>query len=129
MENIAIMIIKVNMIQDDDSWWAISGITRDVCKDKALFKTYEAVEDRVPLNMGNSSMAQVLRKGRAVLEFTSGKFLTLNDVYHPREFTKILVSSSINGFGLRMVFEDDKFVLSKGGVFVGRVICMMICLS
>ena len=70
------------MVQDEHSWWIDSGTTRHICKDKACFKTYEALEDDVFLYMGNSSKEQVLGKGSVMLEFTSGKFLTLNDVYH-----------------------------------------------
>jgi len=115
------MIFKVNMIQDDDSWWVDSGATRHVCKDKALFKTYEPVEDGAPLYIGNSSTAQVLGKGSVVLEFTSEKSLTLNDVYHvPKIRRNPVLGSILNRFGFKMVFEADKFVLSKGGVFVGK---------
>ena len=53
------MISEVNMIQDDDSWWVDSGATRHVCKDNALFKTYEPMEDNVPLYMENSSTTYV----------------------------------------------------------------------
>ena len=76
----AAMIFEVLMIQDENSWWIDSGATRHICKDKACFKTYEVVEDGVFLYMGNSSKAQVLGKGSVILEFTSRKFLTLNDI-------------------------------------------------
>jgi len=39
-------------------------------------------DDGVFLDMGNSSKAQVLGKKSVRLEFTYGKFFTLNDVYH-----------------------------------------------
>ena len=79
------------------------------------------VEDGVFLYMGNSSNAQVLGKGSVILEFTSGKFLTLNDVYHVSDIRKNLVSGSLlNRFGFKLVFEANKVVISKGGVFVGK---------
>ena len=46
---------------------------------------------------------------------TSGKELTLTNVLHVPEIRKNLISGSLlskNGF--KMVFESDKFVLSKG---------------
>ena len=76
--------------------------------------------------MGNSSKAQVLGKRSVILEFTSEKFLSLDDVYHVPDIRKNLVSGSLlNRFGFKIVFEADKFVISKGGVFVGkRYVCV-----
>ena len=52
---------------------------------------------------------------------TSGKNLTLNNVLYVPEICKNLVSgSSLNKHGFRMVFESDKVVLSKSGMFVGK---------
>ena len=53
---------------------------------------------------------------------TFGKELTLNNVVHALEIRKNLVFGSLlskNGLGL--VFEFDKFVRSKFGMFVGKV--------
>ena len=52
---------------------------------------------------------------------TSGKELTLNNVLHVPDIRKNLVSGSLlskNGF--RLVFESDKFVLTKNGMYVGK---------
>ena len=63
----------------------------------------------------------MLHKGTVDLEFTSGKVLSLNDVYHVPDVRKNLVSGSLlNKHGFKLVFESDKFVLSKGGIFVGK---------
>ena len=63
----------------------------------------------------------MLGKGSVVLEFTFGKFLTLNNAYHVSKIHKNLVSSSIlNRFGFKLVFEVDNFVPSKGEVFVEK---------
>ena len=80
--------------------------------------------------MGNSSTATIKGKGSVELQFTSGKVLTLNDVYYVPEVRKNLVSGSLlNKFGFKLVFEADKFILSKGGIFVGKGICMRACLN
>ena len=65
------MIFQVNVIQDVDSWWVAFDATRHVCNHKALFKTYEPVEDGAPLYTGNSS---TLDQISVVLEFTSEFF-------------------------------------------------------
>lgn len=69
--------------------------------------------------MGNSAKATVKRKGAVDLEFTSGKVLALNDVYFISQVRKNLVSGGLlNKFGFKQVFESDKYVLTKDGVFV-----------
>ncbi|KAL6331695.1 hypothetical protein AAG906_016691 [Vitis piasezkii] len=57
--------------------------------------------------------------GKLILKMTSGKELTLNDVLHVLDICKNLVFGSLlskNGF--KMVFESNKFVLTKNGVYV-----------
>lgn len=120
-KNFVAMILEANILEDDAPWWIDSGATKHVCKDKKLFKTYEPVEEGTNVYMGNSSIAQVQGKGTIVLEFTSSKTLSLRDVYHVPEVRKNLVSGSIlDRHGFKLVFESRRFVLSKGGVFVGK---------
>ncbi|XP_077215490.1 uncharacterized protein LOC143850059 [Tasmannia lanceolata] len=120
-EKFVAMISEANMLEDGNDWWIDSGATMHVCKDRNLFSTYETVEDGSVLYMGNSSTAEVKGKGKVELEFTSGKRLTLTGVYHVPEVRKNLVSGSIlNKNGFKLVFESDKFILSKGGTFVGK---------
>ena len=115
------MISEINVLEDDNAWWIDSGATKHVCKDRSLFKSYKAMDDGSVLYMGNSSTAIVKGKGNVQLEFTSGKILTLTDVYHVPEVRKNLVSGSLlNKFGFKLVFESNKFILSKGGTFVGK---------
>ena len=55
------------------------------------------------------------------LEFTSRKIVSLTNVCHVLEVRKNLVSGSLlNKHGFKLVFESDKFILSKGGIFVGK---------
>ena len=56
-----------------------------------------------------------------VLKMTYGKELVLTDVLHVPDIRKNLVSGSMlskNGF--KLVFESDKFVLMKNGMYVGK---------
>ncbi|GKE25476.1 zinc finger, CCHC-type containing protein, partial [Tanacetum coccineum] len=72
---------KVNAI----AWWIDSGATNHVCKDRCWFKTYEPMEDRSVLYMGDGHFSPVQGKGRVVLEFSSGKSITLfNVLYVPK---------------------------------------------
>ena len=52
---------------------------------------------------------------------TSGKELTLNNVLYVPEICKNLVSGSLlRKHGFQMVFESDKVVLTKVGMYVGK---------
>ena len=117
--NFVAMISEAFTLEEEKSWWVDSGATRHVCNDQAMFKTYEPLDSM--LYMGNQSTAQVKGKGKIDLVFTSGNTLTLKDVLHVPDVRKNLVSGSIlNKFGFKLVFESDKFILSKGGKFVGK---------
>ena len=86
-----------------------------------MFSSYEAINDGEQLFMGNSSTSKVEGKGKVILKMTSGKELTLNDVLHVLEIRKNLVSGSLlSKKGFRLVFESDKFVLTKSGIYVGK---------
>uniref|UniRef100_A0A2N9FGI1 Retrotransposon Copia-like N-terminal domain-containing protein n=1 Tax=Fagus sylvatica TaxID=28930 RepID=A0A2N9FGI1_FAGSY len=90
-------------------------------KNKKMFSTYQSVGYGEQLFMGNSSTSKVEGKGKVVLKMSSGKELTLNDVLHVPDIRKNLVSGSLlskNGF--QLVFESDKFLLTKSGMLVGK---------
>ncbi|GJS88444.1 hypothetical protein Tco_0771080 [Tanacetum coccineum] len=70
---------------DAIAWWIDSGATTHVCKDHCWFKTYEPVEDGYVLYMGDDNFALAYEKGSVVLEFSSGKSITLfNVLYVPK---------------------------------------------
>ncbi|GLU19483.1 hypothetical protein SLE2022_357320 [Rubroshorea leprosula] len=120
-EKFIAVIFEINLMEDDIAWWINSGATKHVCKDKSLFKTLKPEPEGNVLYVGNSAAVQVKGKGTVDLEFTSGKVLTLTDVHYVPDIRKNLVSASLlNKFGFKLVFEADKFILSKGGIFVGK---------
>uniref|UniRef100_A0A2N9EQN5 Integrase catalytic domain-containing protein n=1 Tax=Fagus sylvatica TaxID=28930 RepID=A0A2N9EQN5_FAGSY len=92
-----------------------------ICSDKKMFSTYQSVGYGEQLFMGNSSTSKVEGKGKVVLKMSFGKELTLNDVLHVPDIRKNLVSGSLlskNGF--QLVFESEKFLLTKNGMLVGK---------
>ncbi|WVZ22010.1 hypothetical protein V8G54_000554, partial [Vigna mungo] len=118
--NFVEMVSEIFCVQTDDSWWIDSGASRHVCKDRCLFKTFKEDDNGEVLYMGNDSMAKVLGVGQVELLLSSGKSLVLRDVLYAPELRRNLVSGVIlNRLGFKLVFESDKFILSKGGVFVG----------
>ncbi|KAI3771505.1 hypothetical protein L6452_02670 [Arctium lappa] len=71
--------------------------------------------------MGNATTAKVEGRGRVNLKLTSGKELVLTNVLHVPAITKNLISgSTLSNKGFKIVFESDKFVITKGGVYVGK---------
>ncbi|GJV13576.1 zinc finger, CCHC-type containing protein [Tanacetum coccineum] len=105
---------------DAIAWWIDSGATTHVCKDRCWFKTYEPVEDGSILYMGGEHFAPVHGKGSVALEFSSRKTITLLDMSYVPKLRKNLVSGPVlNKCGHKQVYESDKYILSKSGVFVG----------
>ncbi|KAL0322288.1 UNVERIFIED_CONTAM: Retrovirus-related Pol polyprotein from transposon TNT 1-94 [Sesamum calycinum] len=80
----------------------------------------------IPINgrklfMGNSATSNIVGIGNVVLKMTSGKELTLIDVLHVPDIQKNLVSGSLLvKSGFRLVFESNKFVLTKNSHFIGK---------
>ncbi|GKC87408.1 zinc finger, CCHC-type containing protein, partial [Tanacetum coccineum] len=105
---------------DAIAWWIDSGATTHVCKDRCWFKTYEPVEDGSVLYIVDDHFAPVLEKGSVVLEFRSGKSITLFNVLYVTKLCKNLIFGPVlNKCGYKQVYESDKYILSKCGVFVG----------
>ncbi|GAA0161599.1 hypothetical protein LIER_17877 [Lithospermum erythrorhizon] len=121
-KNFTAMISEINMIREDNDWWVDSGATRHVCKDKSSFKTYELVQQPTFLYNGDKSQVDVLGKGSVVLEFTSRKCLTLNDVYHSPALSKNLMSGYLlNQFYQVYLLRSKDEVLDNFKVFKTEV--------
>jgi len=120
-DQLIVVLSEINIIENDMAWWIDSGVSRHVCNNKRFFKTMKAVDEDTVLYMGNSTTIPVKGIGNVELKFTSRKIVTLTNVFYVPEVRKNLVSGSLlNKFGFRLVFEADKFVLSKGGMFMGK---------
>ncbi|KAK9734016.1 hypothetical protein RND81_04G108700 [Saponaria officinalis] len=106
--------------QDIVAWWIDSGATNHVCKDRLWFKDYELVKDGSVLYMGNESTTPIVGRGMVVLEFSSGNIIKLCNVLHVPGIRKNLFSGScLCKLGYKQVYESNKYVLSKHGVFIG----------
>nr|GFA83694.1 zinc finger, CCHC-type [Tanacetum cinerariifolium] len=80
---------------DTTTWWIDSGATTHVCKDHCWFKTYEPMEDRSVLYMGDDHFAPFHGKGSVVLEFSFGKSITLFNMLYAPELRKNLISGHV----------------------------------
>ena len=71
--------------------------------------------------MGNSATFKIKGQGKVILKMTFGKELNLNNVLYGHKIHKNLVFGSLlNNHGFQLVFESNKFVLSKSGMYVKK---------
>nr|GEY41148.1 hypothetical protein [Tanacetum cinerariifolium] len=83
-------------------------------------QSQDQVEDGFVLYMGDEHLAPVHDKGSVALEFCSKKTVTLFNVLYVPKIRKNLVSGPVlNKCGYKQVYEFDKYIFSKCGVFVG----------
>ena len=76
-------------------WWIGTGATRHVCYDKKMLSTFEPIEIKDKVFMGNSTTSEIKNQGKVVLKIMSGKELTLTIVLYVLKISKNLVSSSL----------------------------------
>ena len=116
------IISEVNLVGfNPKKWWIDTGATRHVCSKKKMFSTFEPTETREEVYMRNSATSKIKGQENVVLKMTSGKELTLTKILYVPEICKNSMSGSLlSSHGFRLVFESDKFVLSKSRMYVGK---------
>ena len=116
------VISEVNLVgSNPKEWWIDTGATRHVCYDKKMFSNFELIETKKKVFMGNSITSEIKSQGKVVLNMTSRKELTLtNSLYVPEIRKNLVFGSLLNSYGFQMVFELEKFVLSKSGMYVRK---------
>jgi len=73
------------------------------------------------LYMRNSSTSNVLVVGKVILKMTFEKLFTLNNVHYIADIKKNLVFGSLlRKNNIKMVFKNDKYILSKSDIFVEK---------
>nr|GEV61498.1 zinc finger, CCHC-type [Tanacetum cinerariifolium] len=109
---------SVNMIEDDknkndnknnkEKKRKNHGATCHACKDRSLFDTFHSVQDGSVLPMGDESTKPILGHENVVLEFSSGKTITLiNVVYVPRLRKSLMSDPVLNKCGYKQVYKSD----------------------
>src|SRR3954469_21814589 len=85
-----------------------------------MFSSYQVRGTQTVL-MRNGSHASVHGVGMVDLKFTSRKTVRLKNLHHVPSINNNLVSGSLPcRDGYKIVFESNKFVLSKFGTFIGK---------
>ena len=117
------MITKVHMtmIANPFDWWFNSGATVHVCNNKEQYKTYDESSIEQQVRMGNHNKAKVLEKGTVEVKISSDKMMILTNVFHVPNIKKNFVSANLLcKSGVKALFESNKLILSKNGIFVGN---------
>jgi hypothetical protein len=105
--------------QSIDCWLNI-GANVHVCSDLNLFSSYHATDSSAIL-MGNGSRAALHRIGRVNLKLISRNTLSLKNVQHVPGINENRISGSLLcRVGFKLVFESNKFIVSKFGLFIGK---------
>ena len=120
-ELLVAMVTEINILEGLGGWWIDYGATKHVCYDKTWFKTYTIMEEKKKIMLGDFHTIEVVGIGKVLLKFTSGREVTLKDVFLVPNIRKNLVFSFLlNKVGFKQVFEANQYVLSKKGMFVGK---------
>ncbi|GJW52129.1 pol polyprotein [Tanacetum coccineum] len=102
-------------------WWLDTDATKDIYNSRKMFVSYQKVNESAPMFMGNGIASKIEGKGKVMLKLTFEKDIVLSNVLHVPNVTKNLISCLIlSNKGLILVFKSDKFVITKGGVYVGK---------
>ena len=68
------VISEVNLVGSNPKEWCIDiGATRHVYSNKKMFYTFELIETREKVFMGNSITSEIKGEGKVVLKMTYGK--------------------------------------------------------
>ena len=86
-----------------------------------MFSTFKQIEIGEKVFIRIFATSKIKGHGKVVLNMTSRKELTMTDVlYIPKIHKNFVFGSLLNGHGFRLVFESDKFFLSKSEMYVGK---------
>ncbi|XP_077251432.1 uncharacterized protein LOC143890609 [Tasmannia lanceolata] len=91
------VVSEVNLVSNVKDWWVDTGATRHICSDRSVFSSYELVGDGEQFFMGNSSSSVV------------------TDIRNNLVSGSLLIKK-----GFKLIFEADKFVITKSDEFVGN---------
>nr|GEY67043.1 polyprotein, putative [Tanacetum cinerariifolium] len=101
--------------------WIHTGSTKYIYVSRRMFVSYQKVIESEPMFMGNEIALKIEGKGKVILKLTSGKDLVISNVFHVPNIPKNLISDPIlSNNGFKLVFEPDKFVITKGGMHVEK---------
>ncbi|GKB57611.1 zinc finger, CCHC-type containing protein [Tanacetum coccineum] len=100
--------MNFDFIDDAFAWWIDSVATYHACKDRCWFDNFDPVQDGFVLHMADESTKSILGRGN-VLEFSSGKTITLVNVVYVSGLRKNLIYYNNGIFMLNLNKVSDAF--------------------
>lgn len=114
-------VIEAFLTTNDVDWWLDTGATKYMCNSRSMFVSYQKVNEIEPMFMGNGTSSKIEGKGKVIFKLTSEKDLVLSNMLHVPNIINNLISGPIlSNKRFKLVFKSDKFVITKGGVYVGK---------
>ncbi|KAI9184765.1 hypothetical protein LWI28_000846 [Acer negundo] len=108
------MISEVNLVDGSEGWWVDTGASCQVYYDRAMFKSYSNVGDKMVL-LDDTHSTIVAGSGKVELNLTHRKTVILKDVLHTPETRKNLVSSYLlNKAGFTQTIGANLFTSKPG---------------
>lgn len=120
--NLCTVVIEVNLVGSNlEELWIDTNVTCHACLDKNLFTFFKLIENGEKLLMGNPTTFEIQKEDKIIPKMTFEKNLTLNNMLYMLEICKNLVSGSLlKKHGFHLVFESNKVIFSKSGMFIGK---------
>ncbi|KAB2610477.1 DNA polymerase zeta catalytic subunit-like [Pyrus ussuriensis x Pyrus communis] len=110
-EELAAVVFEINRVSNESELLIDTSATKHIYADRNLFTEYHPTTHGEKLYMGNSASSVVEGKGKSHLA----------ECAHVPEMRRNLVSGPILiAKGFKLIMESNKFVLTKGGMFVGK---------
>ena len=78
---VVVVVVEANLLANKIGQLVDTGTSRHFCATKELLHDFEECTDRECVYMGNFTTAVVMGKGNFLLKLTSGKTLSLNNVF------------------------------------------------
>jgi len=113
------VVEEANLIANNAEWIYNTRASRHFYANKELIQHFEDVVYGECVYMGNSTTIRVIGKEKILVKFTFGKLLS-NLFYVPSLRSNLLFGILLNKAGLKTVAKDEKVIISRNGLFVGK---------
>ena len=112
------MVIEINMVDGYVGWWIDTCVSRCVCYDRVMFKTYTNTKDKKVL-LGDGQTTNVAEIVDMELSFTFKKTLILKNVMHVPKIRKNIVSGFLlNKTWFSQYIGVDLYAITKNEVYM-----------
>jgi hypothetical protein len=118
-DNGDVLIAFAGCASDDAFWILNSACSYHVCINRDLLSTYEPVQNRGTIWMGDNSPCEVVGMGTVQIKMFDGNVRTLTEVRHVPSMSRSLISlSTLDTKGYKYYAGDNVLKVTKGSLVV-----------